>query len=243
MTRAAFRRLLPRNPTTICSAVSTPHRPPPPPPLPPAAAAAARPAPHYYIEMLRGRYSWLRPIAYTSVCQGRGLLAPPEGADRVLKRPAINYMVMQSWKELCMPLTSAVRAPPHDLGMLPSMHIDILYKVLRHLHPIDLIHLSRTSTDFRALLPAPAPCRATPSAPRVSAAHLRAPLGAPHLRCDPLRLTIPLRLLPQPLRCLHAPPRTPTTAPPVPVISPSASSASIAHTPTAPPPPLSVLNG
>ncbi|KAJ7231486.1 hypothetical protein C8J57DRAFT_179892 [Mycena rebaudengoi] len=80
------------------------------------------------------------------------LLAPPEDADRVLKRPAINYVAMQSWKELRMPLTSAVRAPPHDLGMLPSMHIDILYEVLFHLHPIDLIHLSRTSTDFCTLL-------------------------------------------------------------------------------------------
>ncbi|KAJ7239888.1 hypothetical protein C8J57DRAFT_1727258 [Mycena rebaudengoi] len=40
------------------------------------------------------------------------LLAPLEDADHVLKRPAINYMAMQSWKELRMPLTSAVRAPP-----------------------------------------------------------------------------------------------------------------------------------
>ncbi|KAJ7248943.1 hypothetical protein C8J57DRAFT_1672025 [Mycena rebaudengoi] len=80
------------------------------------------------------------------------LLAPPKDADRVLKRPAINYVAMQSWKELRMPSTSAVRAPPHDLSMLPGMHIDILYEVIGHLHPIDLIHLSRTSTDFRALL-------------------------------------------------------------------------------------------
>jgi hypothetical protein len=75
---------------------------------------------------------------------------------------------MQSWKELRMPSTSAVRAPPHDLSMLPGLHIDILYKVgpifryftwnpshnfqvLGHLHPVDLI-LSRTSTDFCALL-------------------------------------------------------------------------------------------
>ncbi|KAJ7248961.1 hypothetical protein C8J57DRAFT_1522020 [Mycena rebaudengoi] len=39
---------------------------------------------------------------------------------------------------------SAVRTPPHDLSILSGMHIDIL-----HLHPIHLIHLSRTSSDFR----------------------------------------------------------------------------------------------
>ncbi|KAJ7882878.1 hypothetical protein B0H13DRAFT_2344409 [Mycena leptocephala] len=65
---------------------------------------------------------------------------------------AINYVAMQSWKELHMPSTSAVRPAPHNLNMLSGMHIEILYEVLAHLHPIDLIHVSRTSTNFRAVL-------------------------------------------------------------------------------------------
>ncbi|KAJ7233071.1 hypothetical protein C8J57DRAFT_1532686 [Mycena rebaudengoi] len=122
-------------------------------------------------------------------------------------------------RSLRIPLTSAVRAPPHDLGMLPSMHIDILYEVLRHLHPIDLIHLSRTSTDFCVLL-------------LVCAA---APLWRDAFRS--LRLTVPPPPPPSTAPASPCPPSHPTTAPHVPVISLSASSAPIAHTPPAPPPP------
>ncbi|KAJ6535507.1 hypothetical protein B0H19DRAFT_1271258 [Mycena capillaripes] len=42
------------------------------------------------------------------------------------------------------------------LEMFPEMHIDIVLEVLRHLHPLDLLHLSRTTREFRALLHGPA---------------------------------------------------------------------------------------
>ncbi|KAJ7692601.1 hypothetical protein B0H17DRAFT_1330749 [Mycena rosella] len=79
---------------------------------------------------------------------------------------AINYVAIELWRSLR-------ELPPHraeDLSMFPCMHLDILlevrhlhvlntsrltwinHKVLSHLHPIDLIHLSRASKGFRALL-------------------------------------------------------------------------------------------
>ncbi|KAJ7223304.1 hypothetical protein GGX14DRAFT_427331 [Mycena pura] len=42
------------------------------------------------------------------------------------------------------------------LEMFPEMHFDIVLEVLRHLHPLDLLHLSRTTREFRDLLHGPA---------------------------------------------------------------------------------------
>ncbi|KAJ7107773.1 hypothetical protein C8R44DRAFT_885175 [Mycena epipterygia] len=47
------------------------------------------------------------------------------------------------------------RSHPPKLDMFPEMHIDIVLEVLGHLHPLDLIHVSRSNHEFRALLRAP----------------------------------------------------------------------------------------
>ncbi|KAJ6589515.1 hypothetical protein B0H19DRAFT_1103997 [Mycena capillaripes] len=47
------------------------------------------------------------------------------------------------------------RNAPRKLDMFPQMHIDIVLEVLRHLNPLDLLHLSRTTREFRALLHEP----------------------------------------------------------------------------------------
>ncbi|KAJ7107774.1 hypothetical protein C8R44DRAFT_885176 [Mycena epipterygia] len=47
------------------------------------------------------------------------------------------------------------RGHPPQLDMFPEMHIDIVLEVLGHLHPLDLIHLSRSNQEFCALLRAP----------------------------------------------------------------------------------------
>ncbi|KAI0723984.1 hypothetical protein C8T65DRAFT_628118 [Cerioporus squamosus] len=39
-----------------------------------------------------------------------------------------------------------------SLSMLPHMPLDILYEILSHLHPYDLLHLARTTKAFRVLL-------------------------------------------------------------------------------------------
>ncbi|TFK84590.1 hypothetical protein K466DRAFT_527128 [Polyporus arcularius HHB13444] len=39
-----------------------------------------------------------------------------------------------------------------SLSMLPDMPMDILYEVLQHVHPLDLLHLARTTKALRKLL-------------------------------------------------------------------------------------------
>ncbi|KAF7361009.1 hypothetical protein MSAN_01131100 [Mycena sanguinolenta] len=46
--------------------------------------------------------------------------------------------------------------PPKTLDIFPRMPIDIILEVLNFLHPLDLLHLSRTTRDFRTLLHQPA---------------------------------------------------------------------------------------
>ncbi|KAF8213024.1 hypothetical protein K438DRAFT_2010155 [Mycena galopus ATCC 62051] len=48
------------------------------------------------------------------------------------------------------------RDAPIQLDMLLQMHIDIVLAVLSFLHPLDLLHLSRTNREFRAFLHGPA---------------------------------------------------------------------------------------
>ncbi|KAJ7607694.1 hypothetical protein FB45DRAFT_1131007 [Roridomyces roridus] len=63
----------------------------------------------------------------------------------------LNYTTLETWKSLRLPKTREHQ----DLSMFPSMHLDILLQVLSHLHPLDLLHLSRTSREFRDLLHSP----------------------------------------------------------------------------------------
>ncbi|KAJ7611316.1 hypothetical protein FB45DRAFT_1037646 [Roridomyces roridus] len=67
---------------------------------------------------------------------------PPRDFD------TLNYVTPDTWKSLRLPKTRNHQ----DLSMFPSMHLDILLQVLGHLHPLDLLHLSRTSREFRELL-------------------------------------------------------------------------------------------
>ncbi|KAJ7627358.1 hypothetical protein FB45DRAFT_1082633 [Roridomyces roridus] len=63
----------------------------------------------------------------------------------------LNYTTLETWKSLRLPKTRGRQ----DLSLFPSMHLDILLQVLSHLHPLDLLHLSRTSREFRDLLGSP----------------------------------------------------------------------------------------
>ncbi|KAF7319711.1 hypothetical protein MKEN_00752800 [Mycena kentingensis (nom. inval.)] len=64
---------------------------------------------------------------------------------------AVNVVTAETLKKLR--LTKCWTLP--SLDRFPSIHIDIIYQVLSHLHPLDIAHLSRTNKDFRALLLSP----------------------------------------------------------------------------------------
>lgn len=49
----------------------------------------------------------------------------------------------------------AFRPPDGYLEPISSMHVDILYEIFEHLHPIDLHHISQTNRAFQALLSHP----------------------------------------------------------------------------------------
>ncbi|KAJ6618637.1 hypothetical protein B0H10DRAFT_2029351 [Mycena sp. CBHHK59/15] len=75
-------------------------------------------------------------------------------ADYVERRDRTNFNAVQSWKALRV--SQKPRLPYHSsLSMFPSMHVDIVFEVLGHLHPIDLMHVSRTSKMYRELLHSP----------------------------------------------------------------------------------------
>ncbi|KAJ7089066.1 hypothetical protein C8R44DRAFT_990908 [Mycena epipterygia] len=67
---------------------------------------------------------------------------------------AVNAVTIELFKSLRISQTKS-KSLPQDLSMLLSMHIDIILEVLGHLHPIDLMHVSRTSKTFQLLLKSP----------------------------------------------------------------------------------------
>ncbi|KAJ7176242.1 hypothetical protein C8R43DRAFT_1197867 [Mycena crocata] len=80
-----------------------------------------------------------------------------EPFDEFLERPtvsqnmeSINPVTVETWRTLRVRSIGS-----QNLSMLPDMHLDILFEVLSHLHPIELVHVSRTSKTFRALLHSP----------------------------------------------------------------------------------------
>ncbi|KAJ7211565.1 hypothetical protein GGX14DRAFT_623058 [Mycena pura] len=79
-----------------------------------------------------------------------------EQQARIRDRLATNHVAVECWKTLRIPQTQTLRKRANDLSLFPQMHIDILFEVLGHLHPIDLMHVARANQTFRALLHAPA---------------------------------------------------------------------------------------
>ncbi|KAJ2912175.1 hypothetical protein MD484_g8239, partial [Candolleomyces efflorescens] len=53
------------------------------------------------------------------------------------------------------PTTRTRKRPPRDLSLLPSLPIDILFEILRHLGPEDLLRIAQVDDRFRNLLDGP----------------------------------------------------------------------------------------
>ncbi|KAJ7473103.1 hypothetical protein B0H11DRAFT_2282623 [Mycena galericulata] len=71
-----------------------------------------------------------------------------------LGRSSTNFVAVECLRALRIERTQfSTRAL--SLDMFPGMHIDIVLEILGHLHPLDLLHLSRTNREFRDLLYAP----------------------------------------------------------------------------------------
>ncbi|KAJ7618082.1 hypothetical protein FB45DRAFT_217462 [Roridomyces roridus] len=70
---------------------------------------------------------------------------PPRNFD------ILNYVTLDTWNSLRRPKS----VDRQDLSIFPRMPFDVILQVLGHLHPLDLIHVSRTSRDFRELLHSP----------------------------------------------------------------------------------------
>ncbi|KAK0184629.1 hypothetical protein F5146DRAFT_938432 [Armillaria mellea] len=47
------------------------------------------------------------------------------------------------------------------LSMLPTLPLDILFEIFGHLHPLDLLHLTRTTKDFRRVQFVQSPTRSS----------------------------------------------------------------------------------
>ncbi|KAJ7074636.1 hypothetical protein C8F01DRAFT_1101273 [Mycena amicta] len=73
-------------------------------------------------------------------------------AVREWENLAVNYVAVECWKAH----RSKRRQQYLSLCLLPQMNMDILFEVLGHLHPFDLIHVSRTNKAFHQLLFCPA---------------------------------------------------------------------------------------
>ncbi|KAJ7501224.1 hypothetical protein B0H11DRAFT_756643 [Mycena galericulata] len=78
------------------------------------------------------------------------------GRRRVVfdRRSSTNFVAVECLRALRIERTQfSTRAL--SLDMFPGMHIDIVLEILGHLHPLDLLHLSRANREFRDLLHAP----------------------------------------------------------------------------------------
>ncbi|KAF8197761.1 hypothetical protein K438DRAFT_1967320 [Mycena galopus ATCC 62051] len=75
-----------------------------------------------------------------------------ESAGRDLD--AVNYVTVEAWKYLRIARTEA-KSARQDLGLLPSMQLDIVLEILGYLHPLELRQVSRTNKGFRDLLNSP----------------------------------------------------------------------------------------
>ncbi|KAF7290605.1 hypothetical protein MIND_01300700 [Mycena indigotica] len=62
---------------------------------------------------------------------------------------AVNYVAIHCWKEHRSKQQSA------SLSLLPQTNLDVMFEVFGHLHPFDLVHLSRVNKTFRQLLLCP----------------------------------------------------------------------------------------
>ncbi|KAF7293281.1 hypothetical protein HMN09_01207000 [Mycena chlorophos] len=70
---------------------------------------------------------------------------------RVWDASVVNYAAVECWKEH----RAKGKQREGDLSLLAQANIDIVFEVLSHLHPLDLIHVSRTNKAFRDLLLCP----------------------------------------------------------------------------------------
>ncbi|KAJ7636498.1 hypothetical protein FB45DRAFT_906712 [Roridomyces roridus] len=59
-----------------------------------------------------------------------------------------NFVAFETWKSLSVPKSHRTE----DLSIFPATHLDIILEILSHLHPLDLLHVSRTSRSFYTLL-------------------------------------------------------------------------------------------
>ncbi|KAJ7231782.1 hypothetical protein C8J57DRAFT_1533442 [Mycena rebaudengoi] len=78
-------------------------------------------------------------------------------ATELLQRPtrnldAINCIRVETWKSLRISKLKSKSPQPGALRILPRMDLDIVLEILRYLHPLELLQISRTSKAFHELL-------------------------------------------------------------------------------------------
>ncbi|KAF7341704.1 F-box domain-containing protein [Mycena sanguinolenta] len=80
----------------------------------------------------------------------------PEISRRLVRDvETINHIAGEAWKYLRLARTKSKSAPPQNLSLFPSMHLDIVLEILGYLHPLELVQLSRTNKSFHDLLDSP----------------------------------------------------------------------------------------
>ncbi|KAJ6468000.1 hypothetical protein C8R47DRAFT_1223489 [Mycena vitilis] len=75
------------------------------------------------------------------------LISPPSSPRNRVAQECLRVLRIERWGQFGQRVLK--------LDMFPSLCIDIVLEVLAHLHPLDLIHLSRTTREFRQLLHEP----------------------------------------------------------------------------------------
>ncbi|KAJ7648224.1 hypothetical protein DFH06DRAFT_1209776 [Mycena polygramma] len=75
------------------------------------------------------------------------VIRPPSSPRNRVAQECLRVLRVERWRLLGQRVVK--------LDMFPQMCIDIVLEVLAHLHPLDLIHLSRTTREFRQLLHEP----------------------------------------------------------------------------------------
>ncbi|KAJ7639944.1 hypothetical protein DFH06DRAFT_1302059 [Mycena polygramma] len=79
----------------------------------------------------------------------------PQPSHTARNLATINHATVESWKSMHVAQTKTSKSTPENLSMLPTMQLDIVLEILGHLHPIELLQVSRTSKGFRELLRSP----------------------------------------------------------------------------------------
>ncbi|KAJ6471950.1 hypothetical protein C8R45DRAFT_415185 [Mycena sanguinolenta] len=93
----------------------------------------------------------------TVVLPGKGSYSESLRYDSRMRFDSIaNHLATECLRTLRLDRRRVTRKNYPELHMFPHMHIDVVLEVLGHLHPLDLVHLSRTTREFRTLLCGPA---------------------------------------------------------------------------------------